>query len=681
MPDRSGSIIWIRMGTAKLSRPQAGVFQALLRSARSHWKRFLIIAFLALLASGADLLQPLIYRTAINDVAGLFVERPVVQAPAASSKAPDVSALHRRQDTELEKSGRTRLPHRPNSIAPRTRRQAVSTLFWAVGLLFVIGVSGYWLSLAADYQSTLAASHIEASLIQSTFGHVLRLPLSFFTRRASGGLAKRIDQSDQVAPIITAFSQEIAPEALRLVGICAIMLTQNWKLALASLIVLPPYALITWRAARRLESGMSEYYQMWENISVRIQDALAAIKTVKLSGAEPRETGRLEKMTDRAYDDYLGRTRLGNRYFLVQTTLSHFSKALVLGYGGWMVLEHRLTPGDVVMFVAYLDRLFDPIDSLSSLAVSLPQHSASLSRAVRLLETGPEERRGKDLQAGPGRVEFRDVHFSYAPPREVLQGISFTAEAGKVTAITGPSGAGKTTAADLLLKLWEPDAGQILIDGQPLDEADPAAVRRAVGMVATDGAVFRGSLAENIRYKRPDATAAEVRQAAVAAGLGRTLERLPDGLDTEVGERGVGLSVGERQRLQIARILVDQPRILVLDEATANLDYATEAELKQRLSQLSHRPTMLVIAHRYSMIKDADHVIVLEQGRVLEEGSPDELTQAGGWFSQLAAQAKEERTSQEGAPEEAGLGEGDAEAGGEDAGPEENTPLPIRETE
>jgi len=184
-----------------------------------------------------------------------------------------------------------------------------------------------------------------------------------------------------------------------------------------------------------------------------------------------------------------------------------------------------------------------------------------------------------------------------------------------------------------------------------------------VGMVATDGAVFLGSLAENIRYKRPNATPDQVRQAALAAGLERTLERLPEGLDTEVGERGVGLSVGERQRLQIARVLVDQPRILVLDEATANLDYATESELKQALGQLSHRPTTLVIAHRYSMIKDADHVIVLDQGRVLEEGSPDELTQAGGWFSQLAAQAREERTLREDALEEAGVNEGDMQAG------------------
>ena len=616
-----------------------GAWGVLLQLAWPYRKRFLLIALLALFATGADLLQPLIYRIAINDVAGLFVDRS--GGGATPAVVPDDTGLPIPPDRQqqLERLQKTQQPHRSDYVAPRTRRQTLSTLLWAVALLFVISVAGYFLSLAADLHSAAVATHIEGNLIQATFGHVLQLPLSFFKRRASGGLAKRIDQSDQVAPIISALARQIAPDALRIVGICAIMVTQSWRLTVAALATLPLYLLVTRRAALRLESGLAEYYVMWENVSARIHDALAAIKTVKLSGAEAREENRLFDASQAAYQDFLRRNRLEHRYLFLQGTLSHLSKALVLGYGGWMVLDQRLTPGDVVMFVAYLDRIYDPIDTLSSIAVNLQQHMASLNRAIRLLQTGPMEEGGAELEPGPGRIEFRDVHFSYAPPREVLCGVTFTVESGKVTAITGPSGAGKTTAADLLLKLWEPDSGEIRIDGQFLTRINPASVRRAVGMVAADGAVFRGTLAENIRYKCPGAAEDAVLEAAIAAGLGITLERLPQGLGTELGEGGAGLSVGERQRLQIARILVDRPRILVLDEATANLDYVTENEVKQALGGLAPRPTTLVIAHRYSMVKDADHVVVLDQGRVVEQGSPRELMAAGGWFARLAAQS------------------------------------------
>ncbi len=641
--------------TTSGSRNTVDTFRALIQLALPYKKRFAVIALLALLGTGADLVQPLIYRIAINDVAGLFVDRTnVTGVPRPAPDRPDqLSPLigplpepydARRRQQEVDRLRETQLPHGAGFVAPRTRHQTLATLLWAVVWLFLISVIGYSLSLAADFQSSVVASYIEANLIGATFGHVLRLPLSFFNRRASGGLAKRIDQSDQVGPIVSAFSHQIVPEGLRIVGICAIMLTQSWRLAAAALATLPLYFLVSRHAARRLESGIVEYYTMWEKLSVGIQDALAAIKTVKLSGAEPREVARLQAASKGAYREYLNRTRLGNHYLLLQSALSHLSKALVLGYGGWMVLDSRLTPGDVVMFVAYLDRLYDPIDSLSTIAVNLQQHMASLNRAVRLLQTGPEEARGEPLLPGPGKVEFRDVRFGYAAQREVLCGLSFTMQPGKVTALTGPSGAGKTTAADLLLKLWDPRSGEIFIDGQPLSQVDPSSVRQSIGMVATDGAVFRGSLADNIRYKRPGATDAEVRDAAVAAGLGTTLDRLPEGLETVIGEGGLGLSVGERQRLQIARILVDRPRILVLDEATANLDYATENEVKDALNRLTPRPTTLVIAHRHSMVKDADHVIVMDGGRILEQGTCGELVAAGGWFAQLSRESEKGAT-------------------------------------
>jgi ATP-binding cassette, subfamily B, bacterial len=585
------------------------VFDALLQLAGQYKRQFVVISLFAFLATGADLLQPLIYKRAINDVAGLFV------GDSATATAIGVPA--------------------------RSVEQTLSTLVVSVILLFAISVTGYFFSLRSRLYGARVASRMESSFIVNTFRHVLRLPLSFFSHTASAGLAKRIDQCDQVAPIVAAFSQQILPEAVRLVGICVIMFTQNWQMAVVSFILLPVYLWVARRSALRMKSNLDPYYQLWENISAHIADSISAVKTVKLSGAESREEQRLKTDSEHAYEVYLKRIATAQQFYISQSALSNLSKSMVLGYGGFLVLQHRLTPGDVVMFVAYLDRLYSPIDALNEIAVSLQQYMASLLRAVRLLDTGPTEAPGADLPPGPGKVEFRGVRFGYLPGRDVLRGLNLTLEPGKITVLAGPSGAGKTTTADLLLKLYEPSAGDIIIDGHKLSETGPESVRRAIGVVAADGVVFRGTLADNIRYKRPKASDAEVLEAALAAGLSRTLERLPQGLETEVGERGVGLSAGERQRLQIARILVDKPRLLVLDEATANLDYATELEVKQALTLLSPRPTMLVIAHRYTMMKEADYVYVLKEGEVIEHGTQDELLTRGGWFAQLAVQSGE----------------------------------------
>lgn len=647
-------------------------------------KKFLWVVTLGLLSTGASLVEPLIYRQAINDVAGLFVRqarenaqqdlgvdleeeesiRSMIRSEVPDSNralADSASAAPDSVATTAHKTpARTSpVPHTRGHVAARSPRQALNTLLWAVALLFVINLIATLLWRLAENTNTRLSCLIEQRFIQGTFAHVLRLPLSFFSRRSTAAIAKQIDQSEEVTGIVNGFSQQILPELISLLGILAIMFYQNVALTSVALITIPFYILIAWRSAGRLESGLSNYYSRWEEVSSRIQDGLTGIKTVKLSGAEEREVQRLQATAGEAYKDYVKRAQLANKYVFWETMLSHLSTALVFGYGGYLTLQNRLTPGDVVMFVAYLDRLYGPIDTLASLWVELQQNIASMARAFRLLEKGIEEKTGAGLEIRQGKIEFRDVHFSYTPEREVLKGLSFTLEPGTATALVGGSGAGKTTTADLLMKLYEPSGGSILIDGQDLHTLDAAAVRRQIGMVSTDGAVFRGTLADNIRYKRPSATDEEVEQAAMAAGMHSTLQRLPQGLQTLVGENGIGLSVGERQRIQIARILVAQPRILVLDEATANLDYATEAEVRKTLEGFRRSTTVIIIAHRYSMVRDADHVIVLAEGRVEEEGTPAQLLEKKGWFAEWArvteeAQGEEEETEEEEGSEENG---------------------------
>ncbi len=637
---------------------EKAVWKNIFRLILPYRKKFLWVVTLGLLSTGVGLIEPLIYREAINDVAGLFVRQARENAQKdlgvdpeeeesirnmIRSEAPDSAGVTTVPDsTSGTKTAAQPTPHSPGHVAARSPKQALNTLLWAVVWLFAINLAGTLLWRLGENTNTRLSCLIEQGFIQTTFSHVLRLPLAFFGRRSSAAIAKQIDQSEEVTSVVNGLSQQVLPELISLLGILGIMFWQNVALASVALVTIPFYILIAWRSAGKLESGLANYYSRWEEVSSRIQDGLAGIKTVKLAGAEAQEVRQLQTVAGEAYKDYIDRARLANKYVFWETMLSHLSTALVFGYGGYLTLENRLTPGDVVMFVAYLDRLYGPVDTLASLWVELQQNVASLARAFRLLDKGVEEKAGPALQLTEARIEFRDVWFRYNEEREVLKGLSFTLAPGEATALVGGSGAGKTTIADLLMKLYEPTGGSIWIDGQELSTLDAASVRRQIGMVSTDGAVFRGTLADNIRYKRPDATDEAVMQAAMAAGMQATLQRLPQGLQTPVGESGIGLSVGERQRIQIARVLVAKPRILILDEATANLDYATEAEIRKTIDDIRRSTTILIIAHRFSMVRDADKAIVLDEGQIAEEGTPAELLQNDGWFAHFAAAAEEE---------------------------------------
>src|SRR5258708_603090 len=491
---------------------------------------------------------------------GKSVVAPVSKGSAGKNKVTSHSKTSARgkkpivkKDTVIKPAAPPPEPHKQGHVASRTPAQTLSTLLKAVAALFVINVIGTLLWRVGENTNTRLSCLIEQSFIQKTFAHVLNLPLGFFGKRSSAAIAKQIDQSEEVTGIVNGFSQQILPEIISLLGILAIMFWQNVALTSVALITIPFYLLIAWRSANKLESGLSNYYSRWEDVSSRIQDGLTGIKTVKISGAEEREVRRLQAVADEAYLDYIKRARLSNKYVFWETMLSHLSTALVFGYVGYLTLQNQLTQGDVAMFVAYLDRLYGPIDTLASLWVELQQNVASIARAFRLLDNKEEVKTGKSLVIGEGRIHFDQVHFGYTPEREVLKGVTFTLAPGRATALVGTSGAGKTTTVDLLMKLYEPSGGRILIDGQDIRELDASSVRSQIGMVSTDGAVFRGTLADNIRYKRPDATEEEVYKAAMAAGMQATLQRLPEGLQTLVRGSGIGLSISYSQPFQIPR--------------------------------------------------------------------------------------------------------------------------------
>lgn len=649
------------MGSDK--KEKKNVWVSIFRLVKQFKKGLITVFFISLVSTGVGLLEPLIYREAVNDVAGLYVQKArndvkkemglesetanepklgFVKRKAEEKKLNADSLKKEKEKKPTIKKHRVKEPHRKDHVAPRTPYEAFNTLMWAVIYLFLINLAGLIFWWIGDNMDVKLSVKIERTFIQRTFAHVLKLPLAFFTKRSSSALHQQIDQSEEISETVTTLTKEIFPEIVSLVGILAIMLWQNYILTLIALSIIPFYLIITYISTKKLEKSLSAYYEKWEDVSGIMQDALTGIKTVKLSGAENWEVDRLNRRTQDAYNDYTKRSLLANKYAFWQVLLTYISEAAVLSYGGYLALNHELTPGDVVMFVAYLDMLYDPIDNLAEIWSGLQQNVASIARAFRLLDAGTEEKTGDELKIKKGKVEFKHVRFGYNPDREILKGISFKALPGQVTAIVGTSGAGKTTTVDLLLKLFDVDKGKILIDGQDMSKLEGSSVRRQIGMVSADGAIFRGTLADNIRYKKTDATDDEVYQAAIAAGMKSTLGRLPEGIQTGVGESGFGLSVGERQRVQIARVIVSKPAILILDEATANLDFATEAEVKKTIELIKKENTVIIIAHRFSMIKDADHVIVLDEGKIAEEGNPAELIANGGWFTDFSMAGEED---------------------------------------
>jgi ATP-binding cassette subfamily B protein len=420
------------------------------------------------------------------------------------------------------------------------------------------------------------------------------------------------------------------------VAILAIMASLNRSLALVAFLAVPVYALVSWRMSRRLETQLEEYYGLWDGVSGRIQETMSGIKTVLAHGAAEHEYRRLDAATGEAFRSYLERNRMQNRYSLLQESVVAAAKGCTLLLGGLKALEHQLTPGDVVLFVAYLDQLYNPIQSLTDLYASLQEKMSSVNRAHRLLDTPADP--GEELpefRPGPGEIEFREVRFGYVPERTILDGVSFRVPAGQHVAIIGPSGAGKTTLTDLLVGLYRPQSGEILVDGQSVSAVSPSSLRAAVRGVAPDGTLFRASIADNIRYGWQAATAAEVEEAARLAGLEPVLARLPGGLETEVGERGFELSAGERQRVLLARAFVARPSVLVLDEATANLDFRTEAAIKEAVARIAEGRTTLLIAHRRSMLTAVDRVLVLRGGRIEQDGPPGELVRQPGYFRDM----------------------------------------------
>lgn len=471
------------------------------------------------------------------------------------------------------------------------------------------------------------------------YDHLQRLSLSFFERTSTGELMSRVSNDvNALEQFVTHGVILSLVDALRLFGAGAVLLVLDWRLALVALIPLPFIALGLRRFNRYTRPIYRRARDRLGDINARLQDDLAGIRVIQAFGQEDAELGRFRTVSHTYFNERVSAIRSWSTFFPAISFVAAAGGALVLGVGARMVVLNQLSLGTLVAFLAYIVSFYDPVRRLTEVDNTFQQAIAAAERIFELLD------QGADIKDAPGAIQldrvrgdvvFEDVHFSYGGGEEVLHDVEFHMAPGEVLALVGPSGAGKTSIANLLCRFYDPCHGRILFDGHDLREVTVRSLRQQVAVVLQDTFLFNSSVRENLLYGKPHATQEELVAAARAAYAHDFILAMPQGYETEIGERGVKLSGGQRQRLALARAILADPRILILDEATSSVDAEAEYLIQQALESVMRGRTALVIAHRLSTIRNADKIIALEGGRIREIGNHRELLARGGLYSQL----------------------------------------------
>ncbi|MEX0341711.1 MAG: ABC transporter ATP-binding protein/permease [Erythrobacter sp.] len=487
-------------------------------------------------------------------------------------------------------------------------------------------------------------------LAEDTFARLHQLSLRFHLSRRTGEVTKTIDRGTKSIDIMLYFLLfNIAPTAIELVAVGMIFyLNFGWELVAATAVTVAAYITVT----RKITEWRNELRRQMNELDgtalARSVDSLLNYETVKYFGAEARERERYAESA-RAFAD--AATKSENSLGLLnisQAVITNLLMGGAMGFTVWQWSKGVLTTGDLVLVNTYLMQLFRPLDMLGMVYRTVRQGLIDMAEMFRLIDTEAEVR---DVPGAPAllvqrpTLAFEDVVFGYEEDRTILDGLSFEVPAGSHVAIVGPSGAGKSTIGRLLFRFYDPQAGRILIDGQDIAQVTQASLREKIGIVPQDSVLFNDTIGYNVAYGRDGAGRDRVIEAARAAAILPFIEQLPDGFDTEVGERGLKLSGGEKQRVAIARTLVKDPPILLLDEATSALDSRTEQEILATLRRVSKDRTTLAIAHRLSTIADADRILVLEQGRLAESGTHGQLLAARGLYAEMWARQQAENSA------------------------------------
>ena len=489
----------------------------------------------------------------------------------------------------------------------------------------------------------ILGERILVDIRKQTYARLQMLSISYFDNHQTGEIMSRVtNDSEVVEEFVTHAADTLVSDTIRLVAMCLVMFYVCRTLALISLLPVPVVFLLAFTFSRKVRPIYRKVRERLAEINAKVQENLSGMRVIKAFAREDYEQNNFEVDAEGFYDMRVRAIRLWTRFFPSIDFLVRTASVVVWAVGAVLILRHApgVTMGTLIIFTMYLGMFYEPVRSLATINDTIQRSLAAAERIFEVVDEVPEiqdAEKAIDLPRMNGRVEFDHVDFSYGGDEEVLTDICIQAEPGQIVALVGRSGAGKTSIVNLIPRFYDPIAGRILIDGFDVKYVTQSSLRSQIAMVLQDTFLFNGTVRENIRYGKLEATDEEVIEAAKAANAAEFIDEMPMGYDTEIGERGIKLSGGQKQRLAIARAILADPRILILDEATSSVDSESEYLIHRAMDRLMAGRTTFVIAHRLSTVKNADQIITLEKGRVTEVGDHKTLVDQEGVYSQMYA--------------------------------------------